>query len=280
MASTIPSGARPKLWSTIGLYFRLIGAKIRAQMQYKLSFCFDLIGFTLSSGLEFVVIAILLNRFGAIAGWNIAELALLYGMTSIAFGLAEMLGRGFDAPFEKLIQEGSFDTLLIRPHGSFFLVLASECQLRRLGRIIQSIAVLSYALPNLSIAWTAANLTLIPLTILSGTLIYLGLMVIGATLCFWTIKTPEVINIFTFGGQEMLSYPLSIYSRWMRGLFLSIIPLGFVNYPAALWLLSRTDPYGMPSCLAWAAPIVGMLFLRGALLFWQIGVSKYQSTGS
>src|SRR3712207_3288651 len=103
-------------------------------MQYKVSFWLDLFAFALMTVLDFAVIAILFTRFPSIAGWSVAEVALLYGLTTIPFSLNEMIARGFDAPFERMMQRGTFDTLLIRPHSTFFQVLASEFQLRRLGR--------------------------------------------------------------------------------------------------------------------------------------------------
>lgn len=260
------------MWS---LYWRLVGARIRAQMQYKVSFWLELFGFALTTGLEFSTVAILFTRFPSLGGWSVAEVALLYGMTEFAFGLAEMIGRGFDAPFEVMMQQRTFDSILTRPLGAFFQVLASEFQLRRLGRTFQASGVLVFAFSRLQIAWTPAKLLLIPLTIVSGATIYLGLLVIGATICFWTVKTPEVINAFTFGGNMMTSYPLSIYNRWIRGVFLFIIPVAFVNYPTALVLLNRGDPYGLPAWLAWAAPLVAALFFAVARGFWQLGVSKY-----
>lgn len=262
------------------LYWRLVAARIRAQMQYKVSFWLELFGFALSTGLEFAVIAILFARFPSIAGWTVAEVALLYGLTSVTFSLNEMIARGFDAPFEAMMQQGTFDKILIRPLSAFFQVLASEFQLRRLGRTLQGLAVLAYAFNRTEISWTPAKALLLPLTIASGVIIYMGLFVIGATICFWTIKTPEVVNAFTFGGNQMISYPLSIYNRWMRGIFLFLVPVAFVNYPAALVLLERTDPDGLPPGLAWAAPLVAALFFLLARLFWAIGVGKYASTGS
>ncbi len=265
------------MWS---LYWRLVAARIRAQMQYKASFALELFGFALGTGLEFALVAILFARFQTVAGWSVAEVALLYGMTSIALSLCEMAGRGFDAPFEAMMQQGTFDRVLTRPLGAFFQVLASEFQIRRLGRTLQGVVVLGYAFSRLEIAWTPSKVLLLPLGIASGTVIYLGLFVIGATICFWTIKTPEVLNAFTFGGNQMMSYPLSIYNRWLRVLFLYIVPVAFVNYPAALYVLERRDPFGLPAAAAWAAPLAAGLFFLAAISFWRFGVSKYQSTGS
>jgi len=262
------------------LYWRLVGARIRAQLQYKVSFWLDVLSFGLTTALDFAVIAILFSRFHTIGGWSVNEVALLYGLTTTSFSLNEMIARGFDSPFERMMQRGTFDSVLTRPLNSFFQVLASEFQLRRLGRTAQGLVVLGFACAQLSIQWTATHILLLPLTIMAGVAIYLGLYVIGASICFWTIKTPEVINAFTFGGSQMTSYPMSIYSRPLRSVFFWIIPVAFVNYPTALQLLGRSDPYGVSPLLAWAAPFVATVFLTVALSFWRIGVTKYQSAGS
>ncbi len=264
----------------IGLYFRLIGSRIRSQMQYKASFITEMVGFTLTTGIEFAVLLILFDRFPSLAGWNIAEVALLFGMTQIAFSLAEMAGRGFDAPFETMMQRGMFDAVLSRPLNSFFQILTAEFQLRRLGRTIQGVAILIYAFSRLSIDWSWSKFALMPLTFVSGMVIYLAIMVIGATICFWTIKTPEVMNALTYGGNQMVGYPLGIYNRTLRTVFLWIIPVAFVNYPTALYLLERTDPYGLSPQLAWASPLVAAIFFMISLHIWHFGTTKYQSAGS
>jgi ABC-2 type transport system permease protein len=71
-----------------GLYWRLIWARIRAQMQYKVSFLLELAGFAVTTSLDFAVIAILFSRFPSLGGWSIHEVALLYGLTMTAFPLA------------------------------------------------------------------------------------------------------------------------------------------------------------------------------------------------
>jgi ABC-2 type transport system permease protein len=263
----------------IALYFRLIGSRIRSQMQYRLSFWLDLGGFALLTWVEFAVTAVLLNRFGAVGGWSLPEIALLYGFSAIAFSLAEMIGRGFDR-FEALIQTGGFDSLLMRPLGTFFQVFTSEFQLRRLGRTFQGLAVLTFAFSNLPIIWTPERLLVIPVTILSGALIFTALLIMGATMTFWTVKTPEIINIFTAGGSQLTCYPLHIFDGWIRSVFLYIVPVAFASYPAGLLILGRTDPDGLPASLAWAAPLVAALFFLVAHTLWRIGVSKYTSTGS
>jgi ABC-2 type transport system permease protein len=207
----------------IKLYVLLIAARIRSQMQYRVSFWLELLGFALVTFLEFAVVAILLARFGSVAGWTTPEVALLYGLTSFAFSMAEIIGRGFDAPFERMMASGAFDGVLSRPLDSFVQILASDFQLRRLGRTVQALIILIYAFANAPIVWDASRALLIPFTIAAGSVIYMALLVIGATIAFWTIRIPEVVNAFTFGGEQMTTYPLSIYNAWLRTIF-------FVSY--------------------------------------------------
>lgn len=249
-------------------------------MQYRVSFLIELGSFTLWTTLEFAVVVVLLGRFSTMQGWQLPDVALLYGFSSMAFGLAEMAGRGFDAPFERMMRAGAFDGVLVRPLSTVFQVLASEFQLRRLGRVAQGAAAFIYACSARAIEWTPAHVLLVPLTIASGTLIYVALMALGATICFWTIKTPEVINVVTVGGNQVSSYPLSIFSAPIRAIFLFVIPVGFTSYPAGLLLLGRTDPNGLPAWAAWAAPLIALCFSALALGCWRFGVAHYTSSGT
>jgi ABC-2 type transport system permease protein len=89
-----------------------------------------------------------------------------------------------------------------------------------------------------------------------------------------------VINVFTYGGSEMMSYPMHIYQRWMREFFTYVIPAIFLLYYPALYLLDKPDPLNLPSFAPFLAPVAGlaMLFVAGA--FWRFGIRHYASTGT
>ena len=76
------------------LYLRLIGMQLRAQMQYKVNLLIDIVTYFLISGLEFAAIMLLFGPFPSILGWSIGEVAFLYSLTSMSFGLAELFGAG------------------------------------------------------------------------------------------------------------------------------------------------------------------------------------------
>lgn len=247
---------------------------LKSQMQYRASFLLlsfgqFLIPFTVFAGLYF-----LFERFGQIEGWTFYEVALIFGIIHMAFALAECLSRGFDM-FSTLVVSGEFDRLLVRPRGTVLQVLGSKFEFTRIGRLLQSSIVLAWAVSGLSVEWTAWKIIVVILMIASGAVIFTGIFMIMAALCFWTIQGLEVANVFTDGGREMAQYPLSIYQKWVTRFFTFVIPFGCVNYLPLLYVLDRTDSYWNS-----LAPLAGFAFLLPCWLVWRFGVRHYRSTGS
>ena len=263
------------------LYWRLIGVQIRSQLQYRLAFFLDVLGTSLITILNFATLAFVFQRFGSIAGWNLGEVAFLYGMVEAAFGVMDMLFSGFDPQnFGRQVRLGRMDQLLLRPLDITLQVFGSEFIMRRLGRIAQGLLVLGVAIAMLDIQWTITKLLYMPVVIVSLVCFFGGLFIIGATITFWTYESIEVVNIFTYGGSEMMSYPMNIYQNWLRQFFTYIIPAIFLIYYPALYFLDKPDPFQMPGFARFLSPVVGLGILCAALLFWNYGLRHYQSTGT
>jgi ABC-2 type transport system permease protein len=248
-------------------------------MQYPASFWMMTASFFISMALEFIGIVVLFQRFGNLKGWTLAEVALLYGIMGMGFALAEGIGRGFDM-FSNLVKTGDFDRLLLRPRSTALQVLGTDMQLMRIGRLLQALVVLLWALPRLAIVWTVAKTALLLFSILGAACLFGGLFVLQATLSFWTIETLEIWNAVTYGGMETGQYPFTVYRPWFRRFFTFVIPLACANYLPVNALFGRPDPFGAPAILQWMAPGAGFLFLLLSLQAWKIGVRHYCSTGS
>jgi ABC-2 type transport system permease protein len=267
--------------ATWGLYRRLIAVQIRAQLEYRVSFVMNQIATSLATAGGFITIALILQRFEGIGGWSMGEIAFLYGMMDAAFGTTELFFAGFDPDrFAPMVQRGQLDQLLLRPVYVTLQVLGSEFALRRLGRIAQGIVILCISLSLISIHWTAGKILYLPIVFGSIVFFFGGLYVIGSTSTFWTVQRVEVINIFTYGGSEMMSYPMHIYSQWMRRFFTYILPAIFLNYYPALYFLDKPDPLGMPAFAPFLAPLVGIGLLIASFGFWRFGLRHYAGTGT
>jgi len=265
----------------LNIYGRLIALQIRAQLQYRVAFLLETLAAALITSTFFGALALVFQRFGRLGGWTLGEVAFLWGLVEFAFGLMDLLFSGFDpGDFGQLIRRGSFDQLLLRPVNITVQVLGSKFIIRRLGRIAQGAAIFGLALALVELHWTPAKLLYLPLVLIGQVCFFGGLFIMGATITFWTVESIEVVNIFTYGGSEMITYPMHIYPDWLRRLFTYLIPAGLLNYYPALFFLDKPDPFQLPPFTPFLAPAAGVGTLIVALAFWRFGIRHYQSTGS
>ena len=258
------------------IYRRLVGARIRGDLQYRTSFAL----FTLSQFficfLDIIAIWIIFSHVPRLAGWSLAEVMFLYGTTNVSFNLADV----FISQVEVLpmrIRMGTFDVFLIRPLGALFQLVTDEFALRRIGKVSQGILVLVIAIGALNVSWSAANVAVTVSMILAGAVIFGSIWVIAAGINFWTVETTGLANAFTYGGNFLTQYPIDVYATWMRRVFAYLVPVAFVNYFPALFVLGKQSDYGL---LRFASPLVAVAVAAIAALFWREAIRHYRSTGS
>ncbi|MNZ52135.1 hypothetical protein D3C78_699720 [compost metagenome] len=258
------------------MYWKYVSILFKSQMQYRTSFWLLTLGQFLVPFSVFAGLYFLFERFEQIKGWSFQEVALCFAVIHLAFAISECFARGFDS-FSSLIVGGDFDRVLVRPRGTVIQVLGSNFEFTRVGRMIQSILVLLWAVSQLSIEWTILKGITLLFMIVSGVFIFTGIFILAATMCFWTVQGLEVANIFTDGGREMAQYPLQIYKKWVMRFFTFIIPFGGVNYLPMLYVLDKANGQEV---LYMLSPLGGIVFILPCLLVWRIGVRHYRSTGS
>lgn len=261
------------------LYLRLIGARIRGRMQYRLSCFAEIFAFFVVTGVEFAGLLVIFTQTSSLKGWNLAETALLYGLTATSFSLAELFGSGFDY-LHSCIREGRFDRILIRPMGAFFQVLTEEFSMKRIGLLVQGVAITGVALWVTGAFHRPLRALLFLPVIAAGALFYLAIFICQAATAFWTVESLEAFNILTHGGNEVLSHPLDVYHPWLQRFFIFILPMAFINYVPAAAILGKPIACGVPPWAAWLSPAVSAAAFGLAALFWRFGVRHYQSTGS
>jgi len=248
-------------------------------MEYKVSFIMMTLGSFIVGCMEFLTILVLFSRFDSIIGWELEEVALFYGLINVSFALSEAFDRGFDI-FAQQVISGDFDRILLRPRTTEFQVLAHDFLLFRFGRLLQGLAVLIWASLNIGIIWNPAKLALLIITVFAGMSVFTGLIIIQATMCFWSTQSLEVMNSFTYGGVETTQWPLPIFKRWFAGFFVFVVPIACVSYFPLLAIMEKSDVLHSPIWFQWISPFAGFLFLLISLAVWRFGVRHYRSTGN
>jgi len=243
-------------------------------MQYKTSFFFTFAGQFLVAFATFLSIQFLFMRFDSVGGFSQNEILICFAVMVTAFSLGELFGRGFDT-FPRILGNGNFDRILVRPRNVILLVLASNAEFSRLGRFLQAILIFVYVLPQSGIAWTWDKIIVLTLMIICGSLLFFGLFVIYASFSFFTLEGLEFVNILTDGSREHGRFPFSIYGESVLRFLTYVVPIALIQYYPLLYILGRET--GIFYALS---PVISLLFLLPCYGFFRFGLRKYKSTGS
>jgi ABC-2 type transport system permease protein len=256
------------------LYLRYFSIHLRSAMQYKVSFFLVAVGQFLVSFNIFLGIYFMYQRFPKVKGFTFSEVLLCFSIVLIQFSLAECFVRGFDT-FSSTISNGEFDRIMVRPRNEILQVLGSKIEFARLGRMLQAIIMFIYGVYKSDVVWTIDKILTVVFMIFGGTMVFTGIFVIYASLCFFTLEGLEFMNIFIDGAREFGRYPLSIYGKRLLQFCTFVIPYALMQYYPLLYLLDRNaKPWYI------FLPLLASLFVLPCYLFWKFGVRHYKSTGS
>ncbi|WP_085933518.1 ABC transporter permease [Enhydrobacter aerosaccus] len=266
--------------NALALYARYVAASLRAQAQYPASTLMLTAGHCAATAIEILAVYALFARFGPVGGWSFGEAALFYALVNIMFSVADLLTRGFEVFGTEFVRTGAFDRLLLRPRAAALQLAGHEVRLSRLGRLLQGSLVLILSTRLVPIAWDVSTIVTAIWAVAGGVALFAGILVLQATLAFWTVESLEVANVISYGGVQAAQYPLNIYAAWFRRLLTFAVPLACVAYYPVLAVLKRPDPLGAPDWLLPLTPAAGFIFLALAFLAWRAGMARYASSGS
>ena len=250
---------------------------VRASLAYPTSFVLMSVSGFLITALDFVALWLMFTHLEELGGFTLIEIALLYGASSIGLRIADML-IGSVEQIGLHIRTGRLDQMLTKPVPLLVQVCADNFSLRRFGQISQAVVVFAWGC--FAVDWTPPRVLVAILMIVSSGVIFFGLFVAFSCVQFWTTDSTEFANAFTYGGNTITQYPLSIYPKEITKGLTFLLPIAFVNWYPCLYLLGRDDPFGLPSWLQFCSPIAAVVVLGVALLAWRTGVRHYTSTGS
>lgn len=257
----------------------LAGMWVRVSWTYRTSFVVMTLASLVLTGIDFVAILVLFANLHVLGGFALGEVAFLYGTTALCLGVAD-LALGNVERLGRRIRMGTLDAMMVRPVPVFVQVCADQFALRRVGRVTQGALVLGWSLSRVDVAWTPARVGVLVSLLVCGTLIFGALFVLGAAFQFISIDGSEVANAFTYGGHTLTQYPLTIYPAEAVKALTFLVPVAFVNWYPALFILDRPDPFGLPSALQLASPVAALVLCLLAAAAWRSGIHRYRSTGS
>src|SRR5512133_2677242 len=143
----------------IALYLKFIAVQVKSQLEYRISFFMDLASTFMLNFVYFLALALILERFGNIAGWTLGEIAFIAGLAEMGFGLMDLIFSGFDPDsFSQFVRMGKFDQLLLRPVAISLQVFGSKLLVRRVGRFLEGCVIFGIGISLAHIQWTVGKI--------------------------------------------------------------------------------------------------------------------------
>ncbi len=264
---------------TLRVYLLLAGTWLRASAQYRASMAMLVMTQIVATSLDLVAILIAFANTSRLGGFSLPEVMFLYGTSGTSFAIADIL-LGTAERIGDHIRQGTLDALLVRPVSPLLQLATEDFSPRRLGKLVPAVVVLALSLPRLPVHWGVGSVLLVPLMIVSGAWLFGTLWVLSAAWQFVIVDGKQLGNTLTYGGGFLTQYPLVIFGRDALRYLTWVIPLAFVNWEPALYVLGRPDPLGLPVFFRFASPLVAALLSVAAALAWRGGLRRYRSTGS
>lgn len=258
----------------MNLYLKYMKLHFKKMMQYKASFVLSCVSQIFIFFTYYFSIIALFDKFSNVNGFDVYEVLLTFSIIQFGFSMNEVFARGIDH-FDRLIIQGEYDRILVRPSGVLLQVLGYEMDFTKLSRVLQAIVILVISIININIVWSIDKILTLVLMLMSSCLIFFGIFLISASYCFVTLEGLETRNMITDGGKHMSQYPIGIFQKGFRLFFTFIIPYAFVNYYPLLYLIGRTD-----NILFMFSPLLVLIFLIPCFITFNVLSKKYTSAGS
>ncbi|RKP53073.1 hypothetical protein D7Z26_15165 [Cohnella endophytica] len=265
----------------IRLYLRFVIIYLKTKIEYDHFFVFmDLVLNSIWPLVNLTMLWIMLDRFGQIDGWDFDQLMFLFNLSHMAYLVCAVIIWNPTREMQELVRSGGFDAYLIRPiHPLAHLIMRQFSHGHFFGLVV-SVSILIYNVNRLQLDVTIGSVAWFLSIVIGGALIYSAYMLVCGTLSFWIVKTESVYELVVDNLRGITEFPLTIYNKTVKAILLFVVPYGFVNYvPASGMFFPESSPWPEVVRLL-ATPVLGAVLFGSALLFFRIGMKRYQSTGS
>ena len=238
---------------------------LQREMLNKVTFFSNIIFMILNNAcfiIQWVIIYSLKNNVG---GYSFKQILLLWGIAAGTFGVAHFF---FKEAFNlsDTINTGKLDAYLIQPKNVLISSITSSVEVSCIGDMIYGwIMLFLYG-------FSIKNALLFLFFSITGGLIIASLAVIFGSLSFWFGRVEIVANTINNLMTTFATYPEGIFKGFVKVLFYTLLPIGFVNYiPINLLNEFSLLQFGI-------VVFITILFIALAFFLFYKGLKRYSSS--
>jgi ABC-2 type transport system permease protein len=258
----------------IYIYFRCLGQQMKAILAYEADFVILMISAGIVQITGFLFIWTVFARIPNINGWTFWQVVMMYSLIFITEGVGSLFFEG-TWRLSRLVYNGNFDQILLRPVSPIVQVLAGAVGFNGLGNIITGGMLLAVSLGNVGVAWTPGRALMLMILVASAATIRVAINLGTSATAFWIRAPWSMVPFFVHQLGEFAKYPITIYSLGVQAVVVLVIPFAFVSFFPTAYLFNIE---------AWSAiglltPLVAVYCLLVAIWVFRRGLRRYESTG-
>jgi ABC-2 type transport system permease protein len=255
------------------VYLHAYRAALQAKLEYRTDFVVGIVTSLMMQGAALSLLWIVLRTVPTLAGWSPPEVLFLFGMTAACLGGSELFfNQIWVLPLA--IVQGDLDRLLTYPVRALPFFLVTRPELHAVGNVITGTAYVTTAL-----VWMQASpwaFLAAPLYWACGVLLYTSVLIWFACLSFRFVGPHLSSMMVAHNLLQATRYPLAAYPRWAQAILLVVFPFGTFHYlPASVFFGKHA-----PLIALGAAPLAAVAAAALAQKAWNLGLERYESTGS
>jgi ABC-2 type transport system permease protein len=202
----------------------LVTTAIRSAMAERGAFIMRAGLMAVNNGIFFTFWIVLFSRVPRVRGYELGDMALLYGLVAFAHGLAVVVAGGLPN-LARLIHDGELDALIAQPKPTLLYAAGLRSNPSGLGDIASGLAMIALS--------GKVGLFGAPLVVAAGVASATVLVATGVLLhcaAFWFGNTEPVSRQGYESTLFFALYPDTLFTGPLRWLLFTIIPAGFVGY--------------------------------------------------
>jgi len=251
----------------------LVVAAFKAQVRSRFDFTMGVIADLLIQLISLSFVMVLYRQFPVLGQWHQLELLFIFGFSQTVTGLCTIFLVPLTMVGDYFIYQGQLDRVLLRPYPSIVGVLFEEAIFFDVGNLILGCLMMGFVGARLGL-WSPSSAALALLLVAASFVLTASLLILGAASALLFRDRFQILYMLVRSLQQFSFYPLDLLPKLVRSLVTYAIPLALGSFYPAVQLLGHGSAT-TGAVLALAPALLGL-----SLKIWNVGVSRYESTGS
>ena len=248
------------------IYGKLAVMAIRSKMQYRADFIAGLLGVFALNAINLAQLGLLTYRFQTLGNWTIWDLIFLYSLYMVCRSVYTTFFHHIER-LEDEIAQGTFDQCLIRPVSPLLQIMGQDFRYIGIADLLFGIACFVLSVGTIRPPWSFVHILWLLVFLFCGIVIETSIAIICSCASFWAVRVGVLHDMVMRAKLLTQQYPISIFGDAFRVLVTGFLPVAFINYYPAVFLLGKSDA---PLWYSYFSPVVALVLVMLASLVWRV----------